>query len=65
MSGNVEVRSAIDEPWTKLCQGEAVFWIQGDWHETRTTQGAMALVIECEGLDPNEMVLKSELNETI
>ncbi|CAM3613028.1 cupin [Paenibacillus lupini] len=63
MSGNVEVRSATDEPWTKLCQGEAVFWRQGDWHETRTTLGAMALVIECEGLDPNGMVLKSELSD--
>ncbi|MBB3125381.1 quercetin dioxygenase-like cupin family protein [Paenibacillus rhizosphaerae] len=62
MSGTVEIRSAIEEPWTQLSQGEAVFWRQGEWHETRTFLGAQAIVIECEGIGPNEMALKSALS---
>jgi quercetin dioxygenase-like cupin family protein len=33
--------------------GEAVFWQQGEWHETKTKTGMTALVIEGEDITPS------------
>jgi mannose-6-phosphate isomerase-like protein (cupin superfamily) len=36
--------------------GHAVYWPQGEWHETTTDAGVMAMVIESEALNPAEMM---------
>lgn len=36
--------------------GHAVYWQQGEWHETTTDAGVMAMVIESEALNPAEMM---------
>lgn len=36
--------------------GHAVYWQQGEWHETITDTGVMAMVIESEALNPAEMM---------
>ncbi len=35
-----------------LKQGDAVFWEKGEWHETKTTTGVTAIVVEGETLTP-------------
>ncbi|MBM7553502.1 cupin domain-containing protein [Thalassobacillus pellis] len=32
--------------------GDAVFWEQGEWHETTSEHGMTAIVVESEELDP-------------
>ncbi|RSK31943.1 cupin domain-containing protein [Bhargavaea beijingensis] len=39
-------------------EGSAVFWEQGEWHETRTEKGMTALVIEGEGLEESDILLE-------
>ncbi|MFD1677474.1 cupin [Alicyclobacillus fodiniaquatilis] len=34
--------------------GDAVFWEKGEWHETKTETGLMAIVIESEALNPTK-----------
>ncbi|NUU64307.1 hypothetical protein [Paenibacillus agri] len=46
------VRSETDE-YFKIQAGDAVFWTQEEWHETRTKTGLTALVIESETLNPS------------
>ena len=41
-----------DGDFQPISAGEAVFWSQGEEHETRTDHGLTALVIEGEGLQP-------------
>jgi quercetin dioxygenase-like cupin family protein len=48
-SGAVSGASGLDEPITA---GEAVFWREGEEHETTTAGGLTALVIEGQGLAP-------------
>lgn len=43
--GRVRVEGAEDQP---IEAGQAVYWEQGEWHETRTETGMTALVIEAE-----------------
>jgi len=38
----------VEEP---ISAGEAVFWPQGEEHETRSEQGLTALVVEAPGLE--------------
>ena len=47
-SGSVSGASGVDEP---IEAGEAVFWQAGEEHETRTTHGLTALIIEGDGLE--------------
>jgi quercetin dioxygenase-like cupin family protein len=35
--------------------GQAVFWISGEWHESGTESGMMAIVIESDSLDPKRL----------
>lgn len=48
-SGEVSGPSGVAEP---IGAGEAVFWSAGEEHETTTTAGLTALIIEGEGLEP-------------
>jgi quercetin dioxygenase-like cupin family protein len=47
-SGMVSGRDGIEEP---IVAGEAVFWHEGEEHETRSTNGFTALIIEGQNLD--------------
>lgn len=38
-----------------LQAGDAVFWTQGEWHETKTATGLTAIVIEGETLNPEHL----------
>jgi quercetin dioxygenase-like cupin family protein len=48
-SGDVSGASGVDEP---IAAGEAVFWPEGEEHETKTKAGLTALIIEGPGLEP-------------
>ncbi len=48
-SGEVSGGSGVAEP---IVAGEAVFWSQGEEHETKTAAGLTALIVEGEGLQP-------------
>jgi quercetin dioxygenase-like cupin family protein len=47
--GEVSGATGTAEP---IESGEAVFWPAGEEHETRTTAGLTALIIEGDGLEP-------------
>lgn len=47
-SGEVSGADAVVEP---IAAGEAVFWHEGEEHETTSAEGMTALIIEGEGLD--------------
>lgn len=49
VNGEGLVRGEADE-YIKVHSGEAVFWDQDEWHETRTDTGLTAIVIESEEL---------------
>lgn len=40
------------EEYVEVEAGDAVFWNKGEWHETKTNTGLMAIVIESEELLP-------------
>jgi quercetin dioxygenase-like cupin family protein len=48
-SGEVSGAEGIFEP---IGPGEAVFWHEGEEHETRSALGLTALIVEGEGLEP-------------
>ena len=48
-SGEVSGSSGAAEP---IAAGEAVFWAEGEEHETTTSVGLTALIIEGPGLEP-------------
>jgi quercetin dioxygenase-like cupin family protein len=48
-SGEVSGADGISEA---ILSGEAVYWAEGEEHETRTEAGLMALVLEGRGLAP-------------
>lgn len=52
ISGEGIVREG-DSEWIHVKAGDAVFWMNGEWHETKTETGLTALVIEGEDLDPS------------
>ncbi len=39
-------------PRVPITAGRAVFWQAGEWHETGTDTGLMAIIVESEALDP-------------
>ena len=48
-SGEVSGAAGVAEP---IAAGEAVFWVEGEDHETTSERGLTALVIEGVGLEP-------------
>ncbi|EZP78862.1 hypothetical protein H839_03301 [Parageobacillus genomosp. 1] len=42
--------------------GDAVFWEKGEWHETTTEKGLIAIVIESEELNPSSFMALKENN---
>ncbi|WP_238653691.1 cupin [Paenibacillus piscarius] len=51
LNGEGYVRGEEAE-YTAVCAGQAVFWEQGEWHETRTDSGLTAIIIEGDSLNP-------------
>lgn len=54
VAGEGWVRGESDE-YIKIEKGEAAFWNKGEWHETKTTDGLTAIVIESEELNASSM----------
>ncbi|WP_128893972.1 cupin domain-containing protein [Longirhabdus pacifica] len=51
IAGDGKVRGAEDK-WHRVCSGDAVFWQEGEWHETiAENKGMTAIVIEGEQLE--------------
>ena len=44
--------SGTDRTFEPIGPGEAVFWEQGEEHETRSAEGMTALIVEGDGLEP-------------
>jgi mannose-6-phosphate isomerase-like protein (cupin superfamily) len=53
VQGEGLVRAEKEGP-VEILPGIAVFWEKGEWHETSTASGLMAIIIECELLNPAE-----------
>ncbi|WP_340024014.1 cupin [Paenibacillus sp. FSL K6-1096] len=51
LNGEGYVRGEEAE-FTAVSAGQAVFWEQGEWHETRTDSGLTAIIIEGDSLNP-------------
>lgn len=51
INGEGVVRGANDKV-ESVQSGDAVFWEKGEWHETKSTAGLTAIVIESEVLTP-------------
>ncbi|SED08616.1 hypothetical protein SAMN05443246_5642 [Paenibacillus sp. GP183] len=51
VQGEGWVRSG-DHHKMNIKAGQAAFWIAGEWHESGTESGMMAIVIESDSLDP-------------
>ena len=63
VSGAGQVRSGHNSA-VHVKAGEAVFWEKGEWHETKTETGLMAIVIESEVLTPSAyMPVRAEDSE--
>jgi len=39
-----------------VAMGDAIFWEQGEWHETKTDAGLTAIVVESDVLDPAQFM---------
>ena len=52
LEGGGEV-SGPDGTFAAITAGEAVFWREGEEHETRTESGLTALIIEGTGIEPH------------
>lgn len=61
MAGAGQVRSGNDG-FIEVKAGEAVFWENGEWHETISENGLTAIVIESEALIPSEYMTSKESN---
>jgi len=48
------------EVYVKVAPGDAVFWEEGEWHETKTEKGLTAIVIESIELDPSSFMSLKE-----
>jgi quercetin dioxygenase-like cupin family protein len=51
LEGSGEVSGPAGSP-ERIAAGEAVFWAAGEVHETTTSAGLTALIVEGEGLEP-------------
>lgn len=45
-----------DEPWTPVHAGQAVYWKDGEWHETGSEGGMTAIVVEGPELGPERFM---------
>ncbi|QHJ69897.1 cupin domain-containing protein [Planococcus halotolerans] len=52
LTGEGSVRGENEE-YINVESGDAVFWVKGEWHETKSKNGLTAIVIESEELDPS------------
>lgn len=52
IAGEGKVRGENNE-YIKVQAGDAVFWQNGEWHETITSHGLTAMVIESEDISPS------------
>ncbi|MCM3609767.1 cupin [Planococcus sp. MERTA32b] len=52
LSGSGSVRGESEE-YFNVESGDAVFWVKGEWHETKSENGLTAIVIESEELNPS------------
>lgn len=57
VNGEGTVRGGQDE-YVAVASGDAVFWQQGEWHETKSEHGMTAIVIESEELDTTMLTAK-------
>jgi mannose-6-phosphate isomerase-like protein (cupin superfamily) len=57
LAGGGEI-SGADGAFEPIVAGEAVFWPEGEEHETRTARGLTALIIEGEGLKPHPAAVR-------
>ncbi|MDM5328815.1 cupin domain-containing protein [Neobacillus sp. CF12] len=48
--------SINQEEYFNVQPGDAVFWEKDEWHETKTTRGLTAIVIESEELNPSSFM---------
>lgn len=55
LSGEGTVRND-QEKYVKVQAGDAVFWEKDEWHETKTTEGLTAIVIESIELNPSDFM---------
>ncbi|RLQ89828.1 cupin [Planomicrobium sp. Y74] len=55
VTGEGSVRGENDEYFT-VVPGDAVFWVKGEWHETKSENGLTAIVIESEELEPSSFM---------
>ena len=60
LEGEGYVRSDESE-FIKLSFGEAVLWTAGEWHETKSENGMLALVIESKILNDNQILLEKNV----
>lgn len=44
------------EEFVLIVQGQAALWTSGEWHESRTDTGMVALIIEGKDLDPTRFM---------
>ncbi|WP_404451814.1 AraC family ligand binding domain-containing protein [Virgibacillus necropolis] len=59
MNGEGYVRGE-KEQYFQVQAGDAVFWNKDEWHETKTSIGLTAIVIESEGLDPSSFMAREK-----
>ena len=50
IEGKGWVRTGTDDK-ERVTKGDAVFWSKGEGHETSTTTGLVAIIVESEGLE--------------
>lgn len=55
INGEGYVRGEKEE-YASVQSGDAVFWEKDEWHETKTSTGLTAIVIEGEELDPSSFM---------
>lgn len=53
VDGEGQVRGQSDQ-FISIAKGQAALWEAGEWHESRTDTGMVAVVIEGRDLDPSE-----------
>lgn len=54
VQGEGVLRTGEDEP-VILKSGEAIYWEDGEWHETLTDRGLTAIIVEADKLDLQSM----------
>ena len=55
--------SINQEEYIQVGVGDAIFWEQGEWHETKTKKGMTAVVLEGEKISPS-LLSQQSLNDS-